>query len=143
MKLVVDTNRIIAAIIKESASRRIIETQEHEFIAPDFSLGEINKHSGEICKKGNLAKKEFDLLISLLFYRIGIIPAHAYKQNMDEAKELLGKRDAKDVPFLALAIAEKADGIWSDDNDFLVQRRIKVYKTKDLVLDFDIKQGAQ
>ena len=31
------------------------------------------------------------------------------------------------------AMAKKADGIWSDDKDFLVQSKIKIYKTKELV----------
>jgi predicted nucleic acid-binding protein len=38
MKLVVDTNRIIAALIKNSLSRQIINHPFLEFITPDYTI---------------------------------------------------------------------------------------------------------
>lgn len=51
MKLVIDTNRIIAALIKNSVSREIIFDEQFDFIAPDYSLVEIRNHQNEIIKK--------------------------------------------------------------------------------------------
>ena len=133
MILIIDTNRIIAALIKDSACRNILEKQYHHFLAPDFSLDEIKKYGAVICKKAGLSSSEFDLLLHLIFYNIEIVPKLDYEKFVDKAEQLIGERDAKDVPFLALAMAKKADGIWSDDKDFLVQSKIKIYKTKELV----------
>lgn len=133
MKFVVDTNRIIAALIRDSSSRDIITNKEYNFITPDFTLEEINKHKEEIIEKAGVDETFFDLLIVLIFYDIEIVPYSEYKKYLDEAKKLLGERDIKDVPFLALALSKKVDGIWSDDEDFSVQDKIKIFKTKDLI----------
>jgi len=44
MNLVVDTNRVIAALLKDSSSRKTIKNVDYAFITPDFSLEEINKY---------------------------------------------------------------------------------------------------
>ena len=133
MNLVVDTNRVIAALLKDSSSRKTIKNVDYAFITPDFSLEEINKYKTVLCKKSGLTEEDFDILLTLIFSTIEIIPKSDYKDFIGEAEKLIGERDAKDIPFLALAIAKKVDGIWSDDKDFLVQSRIKIYKTVDLI----------
>ncbi|MBS3140591.1 putative toxin-antitoxin system toxin component, PIN family [Candidatus Woesearchaeota archaeon] len=136
MKLVIDTNRIIAALITNSASRKIIKNIDYQFIAPDYSLEEIRKYKDEICKKSELDEEEFAVLLDLIFNNIKIISKLDYIDFIAEAEELIKIRDIKDAPFLALAIAEKADEIWSEDKDFLVQNRIKIYTTEDLLISF-------
>lgn len=37
--------------------------------------------------------------------------------------------DPKDVPFLALALSESAEAIWSDDKHFREQEEIPVFTT--------------
>ena len=78
MILIIDTNRIIAALIKDSACRNILEKQFHHFLAPDFSLDEIKKYGAVICKKAGLSSSEFDLLLHLIFYNIEI---HYFSKN--------------------------------------------------------------
>jgi len=41
--------------------------------------------------------------------------------------------DPDDTAFLALGLALKCDGIWTEDNDFNNQKVLKVYLTKDLL----------
>lgn len=55
MKVVIDTNRIMAALIKNSTSRKILFSKKLSFVAPDHSLAEIYKHRKEIEKKQTLA----------------------------------------------------------------------------------------
>ena len=128
----VDTNRIIAALVRDGSSREVI-TKNHTFITTDFSIEEINKHKKEILDKSGMDEPSFDLLIALLFYNIEIVPYSEYKEHIKEARDLMKERDIKDIPFLALALAKKADGIWSDDRDFESQNKIKIFKTKDLI----------
>lgn len=40
MRIVIDANRILAAMIKESTTREIVFNRFFEFIAPDFVLSE-------------------------------------------------------------------------------------------------------
>lgn len=41
--------------------------------------------------------------------------------------------DEKDTIFIALALALKADGIWSEDNHFEKQKEIRLYKNQDIL----------
>jgi predicted nucleic acid-binding protein len=44
---------------------------------------------------------------------------------MDDAKEIMDNIDPSDTPFIALALAVENDGIWSDDEHFNKQNRIR------------------
>ncbi len=63
MKLVIDTNNIIAALIKNGISRRIIISPVIELITPDHTLQEISKYEKLICNKAKLSSNEFKLLM--------------------------------------------------------------------------------
>lgn len=41
--------------------------------------------------------------------------------------------DPSDTPFIALALSIESDGIWSDDDHFQMQDRVRIWKTKELV----------
>ena len=131
MKLVVDTNRIIAALLKESTSRKILLNTEIEFICPDHALSEIREHKEELTKKAGITGEEFETVISLLFERITIHPKQEYSNLITQAQELI--KDKDDAPFLALCIASKPDGIWTDDKHFSEQNKIKVINTSELI----------
>jgi len=53
--------------------------------------------------------------------------------KMEEAENIMGKIDAGDVPFIALALSFPNDGIWTEDKHFLRQRRVKIWLTRDLL----------
>ena len=78
MKLVIDTNSIISALIKNGISRRIIVSPAIKFIAPDHTLKEISKYKKMICKKAKITPNEFEILFNLIFEYITIIPKEEY-----------------------------------------------------------------
>lgn len=51
---------------------------------------------------------------------------------MDKAYKIMSDVDHCDVPFIALALAVKNDGIWSNDRHFENLKDIKVWKTIDV-----------
>ncbi len=132
MRIVIDANMVIAALVKDSKSREIIANRNFEFISPDFLLGEIRKHESYICEKSRLSKEELGLLVSLLLEHIKIIAASEYEESINTAKEIM-KEDIKDVPYVACYMALKCDGIWTNDTDYDNKNQIKVLKTKDLI----------
>jgi len=134
MKLVIDTNSIIAALIKDGLSRRIIVSPAIRLITPEYTLQEISKYENLICKKAKLTHEEFDLLFNLIFEHITIIPKAEYEESFDSAKTLID--DIDDVPFIALCLATKADGIWSDDTHFKTKKEFIVFRTRELSLAF-------
>lgn len=85
-----------------------------------------------ILEKSGLSKDEFKILLNLIIDKIVIVKKENYQKFLEEAKNILGKIDIEDVPYLALALYIKGD-IWSDDNHFQKQKRIKIWKTEELV----------
>ena len=132
MKFVIDTNIIIAALVKDSFARKIILLGDAEFISPDFSIDEINKYKELILNKSGMTEKEFTILLSTLLERINIIPEFRYESYLEEANKLIGNIDLKDVPFIALALSMENDGIWSEDKHFQKQGKVKIWKTEEI-----------
>ena len=133
MILVVDTNRIIAALIKDSTSRKIILSGKLELVSLNFGQKEIKKYEEEIMKKAKITEQEFDKVFELLLKRIIILDDLLLANHMTQAKEIMDKIDPDDTPFIAAALAMKC-AIWSDDEHFQKQNKIKTWKTKDLAM---------
>lgn len=132
MKLIVDTNVIFSALIKDADTRRILTHLDAEFLTVKFFGTELAKYKTLILKKSKQSEPSFNALFSgirdtLVFLDDGLIIP-----QMKEALQLIGKVDPKDAPFIAAALATGAD-IWSDDKHFEKQTKIKVWKTKELV----------
>lgn len=104
-----------------------------EFIAPEYTLTEIFRHSDIVEKKSKLTTKEIQYVIDTLFSRITIYPKDEYADFYVKAKDIMKDIDPDDAPFLALAMKTKVDGIWSEDKGFRQQNHIKVYTTKEIL----------
>lgn len=133
MKIIVDTNRILAALLSKGNTRRIILSNNLDFYTLDYALDEINKYRDLILEKTGMNKKDIDLLLSLFMQNISMIPEEDIKPNMKEASEIMKEIDTKDAPILACALSVKNSSIWSEDKHFDKQDKIKVCKTKDLL----------
>ncbi len=132
MKLVIDSNRIMAGLIKDSLTRQIIFNEEFDFIAPDYVITEIEKYRQYLIEKSKLTDREFDITLLSILERIELIPSDVFIDHLELAEEIMKDIDIKDSPFLALGLAAKAGGIWSEDKDFDRQIKLKRYSTKEL-----------
>jgi predicted nucleic acid-binding protein len=133
MKIVVDSNRIISALIKDGSSRAILCSFEHEFYAPLFLKEEFEKHKDLIAKKSGLEKKEVNELFNMIMKNISVVGNFEIEEKLKDAERIMGHIDIKDVPFVACCLAEKCDGIWSEDKHFDRQKEIKIFKNNDLL----------
>jgi len=131
MRLVIDTNVIISAIIKSGLTRDIIISKTMKLLTPDYSLEEIEKYKEYICSKIGITKEDVEILINYIFENIEIVPLEDYKKDLNKAKEIMDKIDKDDTPFIAAALALNC-GVWSDDEHFQKQNKVKIFKTKDL-----------
>ncbi len=133
MKLVIDTNVILSALIQDGTTRVILLFPGLKLYTPDITFEEIEKHFTQITTKSGLKEAEVRKILSVIRKRILIVPELRWVTFIPQAEQLIGKRDLKDAPFLAVALALELDGIWSNDKDFEAQNRIKVWKTTELV----------
>ncbi|NOR47985.1 MAG: putative toxin-antitoxin system toxin component, PIN family [Methanosarcinaceae archaeon] len=133
MRLVIDTNIIISALISNSVRRSVLMNSDFELITPEYTYAEIMNHSELIKKKAKLTSEDLQYIMDILFSRITIYPNDEYADCYPMAQEIMKDIDPDDAPFLALAMKTKVDGIWSEDKGFMRQSRVKVYRTVDLV----------
>ncbi len=131
MKIVIDTNIIIAAMIKDSMTRKIILSQKFIFITPDYTLEEIQKYKEHILEKAGMSDQDFEIILSIIFERVKIVNKEEYQNQIEVSKSIL--TDIKDAPFIALAISSKVDAIRTEDKHFLNQKKVNVFKTEDMI----------
>ena len=131
MKIVIDSNRVIAALIKESTTRELLFNENFEFYAPDLTITEITKYEKDIIQKADITQEEFDITLSAILSCINIISKD--NQNI-YLSELQGEiNDIDDIPYIASCLFIKADGIWTHDPHFKEQHKIRIFTNIDLL----------
>ncbi len=132
MKLVIDTNIIISALIREGITRKMVLFPGIKLFTPEITFNEIENHIGIITTKSKLPKDDIQQILNVLRKNIKTIPESRWWNHFNQATNVIGKKDPKDVPFIAVALALTVDGIWSNDKDFESQSIFKVWKTTEL-----------
>jgi predicted nucleic acid-binding protein len=136
MIVVIDTNVIISALIRDSLTRKVIIESGLNFVYPEISLHELRKHKKTIIAKSGLPERDIDKLLNKLLEYVVLIPTEVVKSHLDEAKLIMQKIDPNDVVFIAAALAFRNAVIWSDDKDFERQKKVRVVKTRDFARVF-------
>jgi len=132
MKVVIDTNILLSALISDSKTREMIVTLDHQFYAPETIIDETLKHEDLILQKSGLEKADLDELLSTLLKYVHIIPNENLQQNIPLAKREMIEVDKDDVVFLAAALT--IDGvIWSDDGHFKEQKLVQTYTSTEFI----------
>ena len=133
MRLVIDSNRLVAGVLKDSTSRELIICGRFEFYSPDQLVIEIKKYEDYLIQKGRLADGQFDTILNALLDNNILVPYEEFRLEFEEAIGIMLDIDVKDAPFLAVGMALGLDGIWSEDRHFQGQDRLKVYDTGDMM----------
>ncbi|MFC1496176.1 PIN domain-containing protein [Candidatus Margulisiibacteriota bacterium] len=133
MQLILDTNIIISALLKDGVTRAMLLSPGLEYLLPEFALEEIQKHLPLLIEKSGLKESSIKLLLSLMLEQIKIVPSDKIIPFIPEADKIIGNIDKNDVPFIALALSRNNDGIWTNDTHFDKQTKIKIWKTQDLI----------
>ena len=131
MELVIDANEVISALISFfGKTAEIIFSDKLELFAPEYLLEEINKYNGEILQKSKLSKEELDMLLSLIFLHIELVPFSEFGRFEEKASEICP--DAKDAEYFALAL-KLGCSIWSEDKLLKRQNLVKILTTSELL----------
>ena len=133
MNLVIDTNRIMAALLKDSSSRRIILHDSFSFYAPDYMGTEIRKHRPYLMKKAKIPKPDFDLLMDTLLEHVTLVPFEDFEHEYEHAVRIMETIDENDSSFLAVGLALGIGSIRTEDRHFFRQNLLKVCSTRDLL----------
>ena len=132
MKLVIDVNVVLSALLRDSLTRKLILESFDDLYFPEPSLEKIQKYKGYILEKSGLSAKDFDGLLQALFRHIELVPAKNLQDSWAQAKKIMEHIDVEDVVFIACALELDAV-IWSDDRHFEKQNAVTIRKTADMV----------
>ena len=133
MKIILDVNVILSALIRDSTTRKIILNSQFDFYFPEPSLHKIRNYKDYILEKSGLTEEEYNKIMVTLFKYIKLVPTEEIEKNWNEARKIMEHIDKEDVVFIATALSIKDSVIWSDDRHFEKQDKVKVLKTEDMV----------
>ncbi|UWG47548.1 PIN domain containing protein [Halanaeroarchaeum sp. HSR-CO] len=138
MKLVVDANVVITALIADSKSRELVVTLEPDLLTPGYVYDEIDNYEGLIVEKSGMKSDRVSQFMDLLFQYIEVVHSDDFYPAIERADVAIEDTDPDDVLYLTCALACDA-AIWSDDSDFDEQELVERYSTTDVVQLFDTR----
>ena len=133
MNIIIDSNVLFSALIKDSKTRRTILEYDNCFLFPSFIFTETQRHKGELLAKSKMTKEEFDRLFQLILKKVIIVPNEALTSQKRAALEIVKDIDINDALFVACALAYPDSVIWSDDKKLKNQTKVKVLDTREIV----------
>ena len=131
--LVVDTNIIIGALLKDSLIRNLMLRDMFDLYSLFLSQQEVKKYIPLIMERTGIPKTEIEDTLSMLYGHVTLMNEKLLGESTSEARSVMDTIDPGDTPFLALALALPVDGIWSDDKHFQKQCHVKVWTTEALL----------
>jgi predicted nucleic acid-binding protein len=132
MKIILDSNILFSAIIRNSITREIILDYDGLFLIPEHIIIETYKHKNMLIEKSGLTNQEFDLVLNGLLSKTLVVEKSVLLRNKKEALEVLKNIDTNDTMFFACALAYPDPVIWSDDKALKKQTRVKILNTKEI-----------
>mgnify|MGYP001559791109 FL=1 len=133
MNVIIDSNELFSALIKDSTTRKIILEYDGFFLFPSFIFEEMQKHKEEILKKSRMSEEDFNKLLQLILKKVVIVPNEVLIPYRNEAFEIVKNIDPDDVLFVACALAYPNSIIWSNDGKLKKQSRVKVLNTQEII----------
>ncbi len=133
MKIILDVNVFLAALIKDSITRKIIINSDFEFYFPEHSMHKIRKYQDYVIQKSCLDELEYSQILSKLLKYIKLIPIEELFKHWNKAKQIMEHTDPEDVVFIASALSIPNSIIWSNDGDFEKQDKVIALKTEDIL----------
>ena|SRR3989338_844715 len=133
MRIVLDSNRLFSALIKESITRKIILEYDGYFLFPSYIFYELEKHKDELLKKSKMEEPDFDMLLQILLKKVLIVPEQTLDEYKKEAIGIVKDIDLDDAVFIACALAFPNSVIWSEDKKLKKQDKVKIINTFEMI----------
>tara|TARA_Y100000310_G_C20696549_1_gene826132 strand:- start:931 stop:1350 length:420 start_codon:yes stop_codon:yes gene_type:complete len=132
--IIIDSNVLFSALIKNSFTRRIILEYEGYFLFPEYILEEFEKHKDELFRKSDSEREELELLLILILKKCIIIPDEVLSKFCKKAEILVKDIDLGDTVFVACALAYPGSVIWSDDKALKGVKGVRVLNSSEIAL---------
>jgi predicted nucleic acid-binding protein len=133
MNIIIDSNVLFSALIKDSMKRKLILNYDGFFLFPEFIFEEMEEHKEELLNKSKMNQDDFGKLLGVILQKVVIVPNEILQPFKEEAVQIVKDIDIDDVLFAACALAYENSIIWSDDKGLKRQKKIKVLNTEEII----------
>lgn len=116
MKIIIDTNILLSALIRDSTTRKVLMKSKHIFYYPEISMKEVRKHKPEVIRKSGIDEHTYNKILAMFMKKIILITDEQIIEKIDVAKDMIS--DPDDVVFVASCLAVPGSIIWRDDKHF-------------------------
>lgn len=103
IEVVLDANVLFRMLISQGNILEILFSDKLKLCAPERLKEEFLKHKEEIAGKSKLPQPDLEILTSLIFGKVVLVPLSEYKALIPGAKGMLGGHE-KDEDFVALCL---------------------------------------
>jgi predicted nucleic acid-binding protein len=118
VQIVVDASVLVAALMKPARVRGLFLRPGIEWVAPTTVRSEILANVPTPARALRLSVPMTHTALEHLLAHVTFVPVSAHEPAFLTATGLIGRRDASDVPVVAVALRVGSLGIWSLDHDF-------------------------
>jgi len=140
LNIVIDTNVIVAALIRGGVVRALLLRSPGVFLTPESCIEEAWETRAS-WNRGEIPEDEIEEALEWLVERVLIVvPRSSYRDREGEAATLIAGPD--DVPVVALALSITNEGIWTfntrdfSGSDLILRTRVlTTSEVKSIVMD--------
>jgi len=140
MRVVVNANILVAALLKSATTRQILLMSDLEFCAPEHLFVEVKGFVKDQRFRRRLGLSEEDLreVLAYILQPVTFFPEKMYLSFIRRAIPLVTHKE--DAPYIALSLALGAP-LWSNDAALKKQSLVTVFTTSELVQFLARKRG--
>ncbi len=133
--IIVDTNVLLAFLLTDGITRRIITANPDVFMSPEHCFDELWEHRDRWNKNRLPDNELLEIVNDVKRLFVMAISPDVYNQCLPDAEKLTVDKD--DSPVIALALSVDNEGIWTFNTKHFRQEifgdRITVLSTKDVI----------
>ena len=132
MLIVIDANVLLAAILRDGYTRRLILISNNNFIIPEHIFEETKEHLDELSKRTGISNESIwqTLQEVIKLAEITTIKKEEFQDKLKEAITITP--DIDDAHYLALAL-KKDCPVWTNDKKLKEQKMVKIITTEELI----------
>jgi predicted nucleic acid-binding protein len=132
VEVVVDTNVIISALLKEGSARKLLLLAPFTFYTVPYARHEIEKHRVGLVKRAGIDDETFQYLMDKIFERMDVVNPEVIGPHREKAIEAMKSIDPDDAPFIALALYLKCP-IISEDKHLKKQTIVRTFTIREIL----------
>ena len=133
--IIIDTNVLLAFLLTDGITRKIITENPDIFMSPEHCYDELWEHRNRWNNNRLQDNELLEIIADVKRLFVMVISPEVYNPYVLQAEKLTVDKD--DAPVIALALSIDNEGIWTFNTKHFRQKifgdRIKVLSTKDII----------